>query len=157
MEFVEHASSASAWRGYKYYTEDKVKSLTESVSGVFVAEVIGTASEPYIVRINVAQPKSSTCNCPHASKGDHVVCKHMIAAYFHLHPEKAVIYYQEYLRELDEAAESDEYEEDIHDIVQAYVENMEKDELQDALLRLLSDCPEWLFNRFVKENYLDMY
>lgn len=66
MGLLECASGASVWRGYDYYNQKKVKNLTETASGVFTADVIGTASEPYVVEIDVAHPRKSTCNCPHA-------------------------------------------------------------------------------------------
>lgn len=52
MGLLECASGASVWRGYDYYNEKKVKNLTETASGVFTADVFGTASEPYVVEID---------------------------------------------------------------------------------------------------------
>ena len=67
MGLLECASGASGWRGYDYYNEKKVKNLVETSAGVFTAEVIGTGNEPYVVEIDVAHPRKSTCNCPHAA------------------------------------------------------------------------------------------
>lgn len=103
MGLLECASGASVWRGYDYYNEKKVKNLTETDAGMFTANVMGTASEPYVVEIDVAHPRKSTCNCPHAD-GKRIVCKHMVATYFTAYPEEAVRFYREYIarkREID--------------------------------------------------------
>ncbi len=33
-----------------------------------------------------------------------------------------------------------------------YIKSLKKNELQDKLLELLYDCPEWLFDRFIRDN-----
>lgn len=153
MGLLECASGASVWRGYDYYKEKKVKNLTKIDAGVFTADVIGTASEPYVVEIDVAHPRKSTCNCPHAD-GKRIVCKHMVATYFTAYPEEADRFYREYLKAQEEA---EQYEEELYDRVQAYVGHMKKNELQQALLELLFDGPEWQFERFVRDHNLDEY
>ena len=132
-------------------TRKKVKNLTETASGVFTADVFGTASEPYVVEIDVAHPRKSTCNCPHAD-GKRIVCKHMVATYFTAYPEEAVRFYREYLKAQEEA---EQYEEELYDRVQEYVGHMKRNELQQALLELLFDGPEWQFERFVRDHDLD--
>ena len=153
MGLLECASGASVWRGYDYYNEKKVKNLVETSAGVFTAEVIGTANEPYVVEIDVAHPRKSTCNCPHAD-GKRIVCKHMVATYFAAYPDEAVRFYREYLKAQEEA---EQYEEELYDRVQEYVGHMKKNELQQALLELLFDGPEWQFERFVRDHDLDEY
>ena len=134
-------------------TRKKVKNLTETSSGVFTADVFGTASEPYVVEIDIAHPRKSTCNCPHAD-GKRIVCKHMVATYFTAYPDEAVRFYREYLKAQEEA---EQYEEELYDRVQEYVGHMKKGELQQALLELLFDGPEWQFERFVRDHDLDDY
>ena len=153
MGLLECASGASVWRGYDYYNEKKVQNLIETSSGVFTADVVGTASEPYTVEIDVAHPRKSRCNCPHAD-GKRIVCKHMVATYFAAYPAEAVRFYREYLKAQEEA---EQYEEEICDRVQEYVGHMKKNELQQALLELLFDGPEWQFERFVRDHDLDDY
>ena len=102
MGLLECASSASVWRGYDYYNEKKVKNITETEEDVFTAEVIGTANEPYVVKIYIAHPRKSTCNCLHAD-GKRIVCKHMVATYFTAYPKEAVRFYREYLKAQEEA------------------------------------------------------
>lgn len=153
MGLLECASSASLFRGHDYYENKKVKNLTEISAGVFAADVIGTASEPYTVEIDIMHPRKSTCNCPHAD-GKRIVCKHMIATYFTAYPEKAVQFYQKYLK----AQEDEEaWEEEISDRVQEYVWSMKKGELQQTLLELLFNGPEWQFEKFIRDHDLDGY
>ena len=153
MGLLECASGALVWRGYDYCNEKKVKNLVETSAGVFTAEVIGTANEPYVVEIDVAHPRKSTCNCPHAD-GKRIVCKHMVATYFAAYPDEAVRFYREYLKAQEEA---EQYEEELYDRVQEYVGHMKKNALQQALLELLFDGPEWQFERFVRDHDLDEY
>ena len=56
-----------------------------------------------------------------------------------------------------EAEEAEQYEEELYDRVQEYVGHMKKGELQQALLELLFDGPEWQFERFVRDHDLDDY
>ena len=153
MGLLEYASGASVWRGYDYFEEKKVKNLTETDSGVFTADVVGTASEPYLVEINVVHPRKSVCNCPHAD-GKRIICKHMVATYFTAYPDEAIRFYKEYLRAQEE---EEEWEEEIYDRVQEYVCGMKKPELQQTLLELLFDGPEWQFERFIRDHDLDEY
>lgn len=53
--------------------------------------------------------------------------------------------------------EAEQYEEELYDRVQKYVGHMKKNELQQALLELLFDGPEWQFERFVRDHDLDEY
>ena len=151
MGLLDCASAASLWRGYDYYKQSKAKNLTQTDVGVFTADVIGGEENPYVVEINVAHPRKSTCSCPHAD-GKRIVCKHMVAAYFTAYPEEAVRFYKEYLRAQEEEKE---WEEEISDRVQEYVWSMKKTELQQTLLELLFDGPDWQFERFVREHGLD--
>ena len=73
----------------------------------------------------------------------------MVALYFTLHPDKA----QEFGREEREVAEAweraqIEREQKVYD----YVCKMKKDELSDALLRLLFEGPQWQFDEFAEEH-----
>lgn len=51
MGLLDCASGASVWRGYDYYKEKKVMNLIETDSGIFTADVIGTASERILWRL----------------------------------------------------------------------------------------------------------
>ncbi len=151
MGMIECTSGASLWRGYDYYKENKVKNLIETSPGIFSANVEGNSDKPYIVEIDVAHPRKSKCNCPHAD-GKRIVCKHMMAVYFTVFPEEAQRIYNEAITYQEE---EEKREEELYEKVRQYVCKMKKSEAQQALLELLFDGSEWQFDRFVREHNLE--
>ena len=100
----------------------------------------------YHVKIDVNHARKSSCNCEFAN-GRRVVCKHAVALYFAIFPDKA----QEYLKELETAEkENDEYQSELRVRLEPEINRMNKQELKNALRDLLSDCPEWLYDRFIR-------
>ena len=150
MGLLECASGASVWRGYDYYKENKVVSLEEIETNIFTAKVSGNSSEPYSVELHIDHPRKSKCNCPHAD-GKRIICKHLVAAYFTVLPEEADKFYAEALAYQEE---EEKRQDELSDKVCHYVWHMKKSELQDALLQLLFEGPEWQFDHFVRENGL---
>ena len=150
MGLLECASGASVWRGYDYYKENKVVSLEEIETNIFTAKVSGNSSEPYSVELHIDHQRKSKCNCPHAD-GKRIICKHLVAAYFTVLPEEANKFYAEALAYQEE---EEKRQDELSDKVCHYVWHMKKSELQDALLQLLFEGPEWQFDRFVRENGL---
>lgn len=151
MGMIECTSGASLWRGYDYYKENKVENLIETSPGIFTADVKGNSEEPYVVEIDIAHPRKSKCNCPHAD-GKRIVCTHMMAVYFAAFPEEAQRIYNETI-EYQEQAEK--HAEELYEKVRQYVWKMKKSEAQQALLELLFDGNEWQFDRFVREHNLE--
>ena len=151
MGMIECTSGASLWRGYDYYKENKVKNLIETSPGIFSANVEGNSDKPYIVEIDVAHPRKSKCNCPHAD-GKRIVCKHMMAVYFAAFPEEAQRIYNE---AIEYQEQEDKRAEELYEKVRQHVWEMKKNEAQQALLELLFDGPEWQFDRFVREHNLE--
>ncbi len=151
MGLIECTSGASLWRGYDYYKDNKVKNLIETSPGLFTADVEGNSDEPYIVEIDIAHPRKSKCNCPHAD-GKRIVCKHMMAVYFTAFPEEAQRIYNEAMAYQDQA---DKRAEELYEKVRQCVWKMKKSETQQALLEVLFDGPEWQFDRFVREHDLE--
>ena len=151
MGMIECASGASLWRGYDYYKENKVKNLIETSPGIFFANVEGNSDKPYIVEIDVAHPRKSKCNCPHAD-GKRIVCKHMMAVYFAVFPEEAQRIYNE---AIESQEQEDKRAEELYEKVRQHVWKMKKNEAQQALLELIFDGPEWQFDRFVREHNLE--
>ena len=150
MGLIDIASSASAWRGYEYYKENKLLSVNKINENEYEGTVAGSSKEPYSVHIDILHPKKSTCNCPFA-EGNKKICKHKVALYFSLFPDEA----DKYLAAVEQAEkEAEEYEEQIYDLVGQRIQKMKKSELQDALWQVLMDGPEWVFDRFVRE-YID--
>lgn len=147
MGLIDIASSASVWRGYEYYKENKVCSVNKVSENEYDGTVAGSSKEPYSVRIDIAHPKRSSCNCPFA-EGNKKICKHKVALYFSVFPKEA----DKYLAAVEQAEkEEEEYEEQIYDLVDQKISKMKKSELQDALWQVLMDGPEWVFDRFVRE------
>lgn len=153
MGLLDCASGASLWRGYDYYKEKRVNSLTETEEYCYQALVSGNAKAPYNVEIDVNHPRKSRCNCPHAY-GKRIVCKHMVAVYFAAYPVEATKFYSEYVKSQEE---EEKREEELYDRVCQYVWQMKKSELQQALIEMLSDGPEWQYDRFIREHDLDEY
>lgn len=151
MGILNAASGASIWRGYDYYKEKKVLFLTKISDNVYGASVKGSRKTPYTVELHIDHPRSSSCDCPHAS-GRRVVCKHMVAAYFAAFPEEAERFYREAMAS---QAEEQEWQEELAGRVEKYIMKMKKSELQQALCDLLFEGPDWQFDRFVEENGLD--
>lgn len=147
MGFLELASSASAWRGYDYYTENKVCSYVKICEDEFEGSVAGSREKTYSVRINLLHPKKSTCTCPFA-EGNKKICKHKAALYFAALPGEAERFHAEMERAEREAAE---YEERIFALAGERITKMKKNELQDALWQVLMEAPDWVFDRFVRE------
>ena len=150
MSLVDLASSASAWRGYEYYIKGKVSECRPVEDGIFEGTVSGSGSAQYSVTIDIAHPRKSKCNCPHAD-GKRLVCKHMVALYFSAFPEEAKQYYDDIIRAEEEYEQEQEA---LADDVEAFVRSMKKSDLQEVLLQLLYDGPDWQFDRFVRD-YLD--
>lgn len=151
MGLLECASGASAWRGYDYYKEKKVVILEEIEVNIFSAKVSGNSSEPYSVELHIDHPRKSKCNCPHAD-GKRIICKHIVATYFTALPDEAEKFYAEAMAYQEE---EEKRQDELSDKVCHYVWHMKKSELQEALLQLLFDGPEWQYDRFVRENGLD--
>ena len=148
MSIVTAASSQSAYRGYEYYKAKNVQKVDQIGEGEIGGSVSGSGNNTYDVRINLAHPRKSQCTCPHAA-GKRIVCKHMVAVYFTAFPAEA----QKYIRVLEEYWEEEEQQEqEMAERLITYVRKMKKNEVQEALLQLLFDGPEWQYDRFVEEH-----
>lgn len=138
MSILTSASNASAWRGYEYYTEKKVVSLSKTGEDEYTGEVAGTASAPYQVRINTAHIRQSRCNCPHAD-GRRVICKHMVALFFTAFPDEA----EQYIEEVEECEREEEQRmENYYAGLWSYVRSLSKKELQEELFKALLELEE---------------
>ena len=151
MGLLECASGLSVWRGYECFKEKKVQSIKQVDKSVFIATVQGSASTPYSVELHIDHPRKSTCNCPHAN-GRRIICKHIVAAYFTVLPDEAEKFYKEALVN-DE--EEEKRQDALSERVIRCVRKMGKNELQQVLLEVLFDGPEWQYERFIRENGLE--
>lgn len=138
MSIRTMASGKSAWRGYQYYKENKVLSLSQTGYDEYTGLVAGSGADSYQVTINTEHPRQSKCNCPHAD-GRRVVCKHMVALYFAAFPDEA----KQYMKEVKEAEREEEKRQKEHLAeIRAYVKSLSKKELQDELFESLLQLDE---------------
>lgn len=132
------ASGASAWRGYEYYTEKKVLSLSQTGENEYIGKVAGNDPVPYQVKINTAHVRQSKCNCPHAD-GRRVICKHMVALFFAAFPDEA----EQYIGEVEEYEREEEQRmEEHYAALRSYVKSLSKKELQERLFEALVELDE---------------
>lgn len=112
MKLTELAAYRVVERGLDYYLNDAVSDVMQTGTSEFEGKVIGSGEEPYIVRVNLEKPRSSSCTCPYATGTN--VCKHMIALYYAINPIEADEFvenrrlYEEYDDE-DDNYDYDEY------------------------------------------------
>ncbi len=147
MGILDAASAQSVYRGYDYYEAGKVISLEETGDKIWSGLVSGSEGACYEVTIDAAHPRKSRCTCPHAA-GRKIVCKHMVALYFSAYPLEV----DRYLEELECCWEEAEFQrEENEERLIRYVRKMKKAELQETLLQLLTDGPDWQYDRFLWE------
>lgn len=116
----------------------------------FKGFVDGSGSEPYEVFIDVNHPRKSHCNCPHAN-GKSIVCKHQIALFFKAFPHEAEKYKAELEAYYDYEEKRRENEETS---IEDFLDKCSKSELENIILQMLYDGPEWQYESFVRD-YLD--
>lgn len=145
MGVISVASSASAWRGYEYYKSKKVKGFKQVSDYEYKGQVEGS-NDVYNVFLDTNHVRRSTCDCPHAN-GKRIICKHIVALYFEIFPKEAVNYLE--LIEENER-EAEEYERELERKLHKYINSLSKDELREALLEVLYDSPEWVYERFIR-------
>lgn len=151
MGLVDCASGASLWRGYDYHKEHMVQSITQTGDTTYTATVKGSGTNLYKVELDIAHPRKSKCNCPFAD-GKRIICKHIIASYFEVFPKEAERIYNEAIKyEEEEEERQAELEKKLFD----YIHKMKKDELCQSLLELLYDGPEWQYERFIRDHFMD--
>ncbi|MEE0434733.1 MAG: SWIM zinc finger family protein [Peptococcaceae bacterium] len=148
MNLLQTASGQSCFRGYNYYTMGKVKNYEQLDATHYQGTVAGSQGKNYNVTIDLAHPKKSQCTCPHV-KDRQIVCKHMVALYFTIFPDEATQFITEVERQ---QAETESYYEEIDEQIEHYVRHLKKAELQNILLTLLADGPDWQYEKFIREH-----
>lgn len=146
MELYRSGSLQSQFRGYDYFKEKNVISFKHVKDFVYSGKVKGS-NLIYDVIIDIEHPKkNSHCNCPHAV-GTKIICKHMIALYFAIFPEKA----KQFVDEIDEYnRKADEYKQELEIKMQKFIKSMSKKELEEALLECLYQV-DWLYDNFIRD------
>lgn len=130
MSFINLASAKSLWRGLEYYGNKRVLSVKQIDKNIYESMVQGRRDEPYHVQINLEHPRASKCTCSFAD-GRHVVCKHMVAAYFTVCPEEAkrIIEEEEEFEREEEQRWQEEYKK-----IERYVNSLTKQQLREELI-----------------------
>ena len=134
MKLLNLASGNSYWRGVEYYHENRVNEWENTGKHQYQGKVRGSGNQLYDVNIDVAHPRRSTCNCAFAD-GRRVICKHMVAMYFDIFPEKEKemeAYIENEQRKYEQELE-DKKERRRNEIIQ-YVKTLSKSELQQKLI-----------------------
>ena len=138
MSLWSSASNASAWRGYEYYTQGKAGTYTKLSDNVYECYIEGSSAAPYHTVINVAHPRQSHCDCPHA-KDTRIICKHMVALLFTVFPDEA----NGYLKEIEESEKAEQHRiQEHYKEIEHYVKNLKKEELQRELYNALIELEE---------------
>lgn len=115
------------------YKENKVSKLIPVGDGIYETDVQGSGKETYHVVVDIPHPRRSKCNCPHAD-GKRIICKHIVAAYFTVHPEEADRLYRE---AMEYGAEEEKRQAEIADKLPSLIHKMKKGDLESALLKVL--------------------
>ena len=152
MGLIDCASGNSIWRGYDYFKGNKVSVLAPIGNGIYEATILGSDKELYHVLLDIPHPRRSKCNCPHAD-GKRIICKHIVAVYFTVHPEEADRLYRE---AMEYEAEEEKRQAETADNLPRLIHKMKKGDLESALLQILYDGPEWQCDKFLRE-YFDIY
>ena len=76
----------------------------------------------------------------------------MVATYFAAFPDEAKKFYQEQMA-YQEAAEKQQ--EELYKRLTKYIHSLKKAELEEKLLDILNDGPEWQLDRFILNNLED--
>lgn len=148
MGLLNLASGVAVGRGYEYYKSRNVLLKTKVSDNEYSGTLLGSGNKNYDVFIDIAHPRSSHCNCPHAS-GKRIICKHQIALYFSAFPEAADQYYKEVL---EYEAEEERRQEELDKKVIAYIKSLSKEELRQTLYEVLYNGAYWVFERFVRDH-----
>lgn len=73
----------------------------------------------------------------------------MIALYFSAFPDEAKRYYEDVIKYQEE---EEQRQEELEYKVIDYIHKLKKSELEELLLQVLFDGPEWQYERFIHEN-----
>lgn len=139
MKLLDLASNKSFWRGIEYHHENRIMSWEKIDENRFQGKVKGSNDSVYAVMIDTEHPKRSVCNCPFA-EGRRVICKHMVALYLGVFPEKEQ-QMLEYIEEQNRIYE-EEYELELlkqEEAIIDYVMSLSKTELREQLIRRMID------------------
>ncbi len=148
MGLLELASGASLWRGYEYYKANRVLAWRAVSESAYEGTVQGSGDSRYTVAIDLAHPRKSRCDCPHAD-GRQLICKHKIALYFTVFPAEAEKYYEAVVAYEEE---EERRQEELDDKIEAYINGCTKAELRQIIYELLYNCGDRALEYFIYEH-----
>lgn len=130
----------------KLQETNKVLSCEKIDNNCIKGKVKGSNDQVYDVYIDIDYPRKSCCKCPFAD-GRRVVCKHMVALYLTVFPEKAeeIREYQEEEKSYyeKEEKERESYLEIIREDITNYVNKLPEKEVRQLLInRMVADLYE---------------
>lgn len=131
MKFMELSSNRSFWRGIDYHHENRVIEWKKIDDIHYSGKVKGSDNNVYDVTIDISRPRRSKCNCPFA-QGRYVVCKHMIALYLAIFPEKEKEW-MDYIEEQNSMYEEEEYDDEYYDGYEEEEQYIKLDENKEEL------------------------
>jgi len=147
MGLINVASGNSVWRGLDYSKDKRVSHYKKVSETEYEGIVIGT-DKNYNIWMDINHPRKSKCDCPHA-KDKRIICKHIIALYFTVFPNEI----DKFLKEVEESQKKyEDYEGEIYKKTLKRINSMSKSELQEVLIMTLNIAPEWVYERFVRDN-----
>lgn len=147
MSLENIASTTCITRGFLYFRKGKVQEVNKINDNEYSSVVSGSNGETYNTHINMEHPRKSTCTCPYAE--DNKICKHMVATYFSVCPDKAEEYYNR-VGKYEE--EEDKREEKLHNKLAACLRKMDREDLEDSIISFLLNGPEWVLDDFIYQN-----
>ena len=140
MKLLDLASNNSFWKGIDYHHENRIIDWKEVEKNCYQGKLKGSNGAVYNVRIDIAHPRKSVCDCPFAD-GRRVICKHMVALDLGIFPEKEQ-QFRDYIEKQNQMYEKEherkmkEREEEIR----KYVMSLSKAELREKLIqRMIND------------------
>lgn len=146
MSIISITKGQTAHRGYVYYTDKKVLQMESAGVNKWRGKVAGSNGEEYNIYVDEEHPYKCQCECAYVEGKPHIICKHMVALYFAAYPDEA----KNYINELNAYwAEEEKRREEAKRKLEGYILRMRKAELQEALLELLQDGPEWQYEMFM--------
>lgn len=164
MSILTSASATSVSRGFDYFSSNDVRSVKQLNDNEFEGYVKGSLKELYFVKINLAHPKKSYCDCPHAN--GNIICKHMVAMYFTIKTDEAEDYKE--WRDSDYEGDAyDEYDDHNHDyqhstfekplsfddVLNSYIDELSLVDLKTMLKQELLKDEEGTYYAYLAKNY----
>ncbi len=151
MKFLDKAIPSALWKGYFYHKNGQIASVHELENSCYYSYVYEKDGTSRCVEIDIKHPTKSKCSCKNPY-GKHLVCEHMVAVFFEIHPVEAEKLFE---RAKNYQKEEEMREREIHRRIEEHFRNMDKETLVDAVLNCITRLPDWECDDFLSR-YLDV-